>query len=72
MTELRFHRDLYDGRAVDEAIKTFERYAAIERAESESHWLVRVSADAPARERRVAGELSNFALGLTVRHQGSR
>ncbi len=71
MTELRFHRDLYDGQAVDEAIKTFDRYATIERAEEDTHWVVRLSADAPSRERRVAGELANFALGLTIRRSKS-
>jgi hypothetical protein len=72
LTELRFHRELYDGRAVDEAIKTFERYATIEREQGDTHWIVRVTSDVAARERRVAGELENFALGLTVRHLGTR
>ena len=74
MTELRFHRDLYDGAAVDEAIKTFDRFATIERAEEESHWIVRLSTDASGskeRERRIAGELANFALGLTIRRSKS-
>ena len=73
MTELRLHRDLYDGEAVDEAIKTFERFATIERAQDDEHWIVRLSADAPPRERRVAGELGNYALGLTIRRsKGAR
>ena len=67
MTEVRFSRELYDGAAVDEAIKTFDRHATIERAEEDAHWVVRLSAAAPERERRVAGELANFALGLTIR-----
>ena len=67
MKELRFHRDLYAGEAVDEAIKTLERWAEITREASPSHWIVRVSARSPAAERRIAGELTNFALGLTVR-----
>ncbi len=67
MRELRFHRDLYRGESVDEAIKTFDRYAKIERAEEGEHWVVRLEAASPARERRVALELSNFALGLTIR-----
>lgn len=74
MTELRFHRDLYDGEAVDEAIKTFDRYAKIERAEEETHWIVRLTCDAAsphARELRIAGELGNFALGLTIRRSKS-
>lgn len=74
MTELRFHRDLYDGEAVDEAIKTFDRYAKIERVQEDTHWVVRLSSDAAGskeRERRIAGELGNFALGLTIRRSKS-
>jgi hypothetical protein len=71
VTELRFHRDLYDGEAVDEAIKTFDRYAKIERSQEDTHWVVRLSCELPAREQRVAGELGNFALGLTIRRSKS-
>ena len=67
MKELRFHRDLYPGEAVDAAIRTFEPWAQLERESSPSHWIVRISARSPAAERRVAGELANYALGLTVR-----
>jgi hypothetical protein len=67
VTELRLHRDLYDGEAVDEAIKTFDRYAKIERTQEDTHWVVRLTAETPARALRVAGELGNFALGLTIR-----
>lgn len=67
MKELRFHRDLYPGEAVDAAIRTFEPWARVEREASPSHWIVRITARSPAAERRVAGELANFALGLTVR-----
>lgn len=67
MKELRFHRELYPGEAVDVAIQTFEPWAQITRDESSTHWIVRLSAGSTAAERRIAGELSNFALGLTVR-----
>jgi hypothetical protein len=70
MLELRFHRDLYDGAAVDVAVRTYERYARIERAEEESHWVVRVRARMPDRELAVARELGNYALGTTVRQRG--
>lgn len=63
MTELRLHRAIYDGRAVDAAAKTFARYARLELVEEPSHWLVRITAASPARERTVAGELGNHALG---------
>ena len=68
MKEIRFHRELYPGETVDEAIKTFEPWAQVERAESPSHWIVQISARSPAAERKIAGELANFALGLTVRN----
>ncbi|MCA9707037.1 MAG: HxsD-like protein [Myxococcales bacterium] len=67
MKELRFHRALYPGEAVDQAIKTFEPWATITRESSPTHWIVRLEARSAAAERRIAGELSNFALGLTVR-----
>lgn len=73
MKELRFHRDLYPGEAVDAAIRTFEPWARVERevagdeGASPAYWVVRIFARSPAVERRVAGELANFALGLAVR-----
>jgi hypothetical protein len=65
--ELLLHRDLYAGVAVDEAIKVYEPHATLERAEQPSHWVVRITGRSPERERRVAGELANYALGLTVK-----
>lgn len=67
MKVLRFHRELYPGEAVDAAIKTFEPWARITREESPTHWVVQLSAGSAGAERRIAGELSNYALGLTVR-----
>lgn len=67
MTELRFHRELYTGEAVDEALGVFESHARLEREESETHWIVRVGSDDPELERAVVGELGNYALGLTIR-----
>jgi hypothetical protein len=66
MTEVRFHRELYDGPAVDEAVKTYGRFGAFELVQEPAHWLVRVTCKTPVRERQVSRELSNFALGLTV------
>jgi hypothetical protein len=65
--ELKLHRAIYRGESVDEAIKALAAYAQLERAEEAEHWIVRVTATTPARERRVAGEIGNRALGLTVR-----
>lgn len=65
MTEVRFHREIYASAALDEAIQVFTKYAALERAEETSHWVVKVTTKSPARERKVALELGNYALGLT-------
>jgi hypothetical protein len=64
--ELRFHREIYTGEAVDEAIKRLARFAAFDRVAEPTHWVVRVTAHKPARERQIAGELANHALGLTA------
>lgn len=70
MRELRFHRDLYRGEDVDAALKVYARFADFERAEADDAWVVRVRARGAARERAVAGELANYALGLTIRGRG--
>lgn len=67
MTALRLHRDLYAGKAVDEAVAVFAPHATLERKDEPSHWVVPIAAATPQRERRVAGELGNYALGLTVK-----
>jgi hypothetical protein len=69
--ELRFHRDLYAGTAIDAALVRLAAYAQFERAEDGPHFVVRVSADSEKRARRVARELVNFALGLTVEKGGA-
>jgi hypothetical protein len=66
-TELRLHRDLYEAAAVEAAVGVYAPHATIERADEPAAWVVRISAASPARERRVAGELGNYALGLTVK-----
>ncbi len=67
MKELRFHRELYPGEAVDAAIKTFDPFATLTRESSATHWIVQITATSTAAEQRIAKELSNYALGLTVR-----
>ena len=71
MTELRFHRAVYAGTAVDEAVKRFGAFATFELREDPEHWVVKLTAPTPEREARVAGELGNFALGTTIRHRGT-
>jgi len=65
--ERRFHRELYQGESLDEAMKALGAYASFERAEDVAHWIVRVTSANPERERRVAGELANRALASTLR-----
>lgn len=67
MRTLRLHREIYRGEAVDRAAKIYAPYAQIELEEEPSAWVVKVSASSPQREARVARELANQALGLTVR-----
>lgn len=45
----------------------YASHATLEHAELPTHWVVRISARSPERERRIAGELGNYALGLTVK-----
>jgi hypothetical protein len=72
VTVLRFHRSVYAGRSVDEAVKRFNGFAAFELTEEPEHWVVQLTAADAARERLVAGELGNFALGLTIQTRGVR
>ena len=72
MTSVRFHRELYSGPCVDEAVKLYAAHARFELREEPSHWIVELSTEDPARERVVAGELGNYALGLTVQKRGVR
>jgi hypothetical protein len=60
---------VYAGEAVDAACKRLDGFATFERQATDSHWVIRVSA--AQGERRVAGELANFALGLTVERGGA-
>ncbi len=67
MRELRFAKDLYEGTQVDAAVKVFERFGQLSTAEEEGAWIVKVEAPSDARVRRLAGEIANYALGLTIR-----
>jgi hypothetical protein len=69
--ELKFHREIYAGTAVDAAAKKLAAFAEIELAEEATHWVVRVRGKTESRERQVAGVLANWALGLTI-DEGSR
>jgi hypothetical protein len=71
MIELRFHEDLYDGFAVDEAAKIYGPFATIELVRDPGAYVIRVAATQDGvDERALAAELANYALGLTVEKQG--
>lgn len=72
MRELRFAKAIYPGTEVDAAVKFYEGFGTIECAEEETHWVVRIEAGSYGRERRLAGELSNYALGATLRKRGQQ
>ena len=70
MTELRFSREVYAGEAVDEAVKTWSRFAEFELVQTDEHWVVKVSPKHPDAARQIIGEVGNFVLGLTVDRGG--
>ena len=73
MRELRFHREVYREDAVGAVEETFADVAKLERASEGDYIVVRVTGDSPAAERALAGELSNFVLGVTIdRAQGAQ
>ncbi len=69
--DLRFHRDLYAGPAIDEAVKVFARFGEFQLSETPDAWCLRLRAVRPAQTRRLAHELANYALGLTVQRGGA-
>ncbi|MBX3252041.1 MAG: HxsD-like protein [Myxococcales bacterium] len=66
MTELRLHRGLYGANAIDEAVAIYAPHAEIAREVDGDHVVLRVTSDREGRAERVAKELANYALGLTV------
>ena len=72
MTELKFHRQVYAGEAVDEAVKVFAKFGDFELSEQADHWVVSVTANSAERERALVGELGNYALGLSAERQGRK
>jgi len=64
---LRLHRELYEGKAVEEAVTLLGTYAELKREDDASHFIVSITGQSPARERKVALELANHALTLSRR-----
>ena len=71
--DLRFDRSLYAGPAIDEAVKVFAAHGEFHMSEETDTWVVKLRAlkPGPARTRRLAHELANYALGLTVERGGA-
>ncbi len=72
MRELRFDQTLYAGEAVDRGVKVLGELARFELSDDDGDWIVRLQSHDPVIERRVAGELMNFALGLTLEGRKGR
>ncbi len=70
MSTLRFHKALYAGEAVDSALKQLAEFGRFETREEPEHWVVEVEATRSGLQRRLEGELCNFALGLTIERGG--
>ena len=66
---LRLHTAIYAGTAIDAALQRFAALGTFERSIDGDYFVVRADLDAD-RGRRIAGELANFALGLTVEQGG--
>jgi hypothetical protein len=72
MIELRFPEDLYSGEAIDAAVKVYAEWAACELERDSGSFAVRLTAKPGVPEARVADELANYALGLTIEQQKDR
>lgn len=70
MIELRFHEELYDGFAIDEAVKVYEPYATFTLDRQAGGYLVKLEAkagdDGVIDESLIAAEIVNYALGKTI------
>jgi hypothetical protein len=72
VTALRLQRELYAGEAVAAAVAVYEPHGTLARKDEPTHWVVEIAARTPERERRIAGELGNYALGLTAKGRKGR
>jgi hypothetical protein len=73
--ELRFHEELYDGFAVDEAAKAYAEHGETELVRETGGYVVKVTARPETLaqgidEATLCLELSNYALGKTVERRG--
>jgi len=67
VTQLRFHKGLYNPDAIAAAVAAFEPFATFERSEEPEHLVVSLACTQPGEdEASLAGEFSNYVLGATV------
>ncbi|MCA9681467.1 MAG: HxsD-like protein [Myxococcales bacterium] len=71
MKELRFSREVYAGEAVDQAVKTWSRFADFELSQTDEHWIVKLTPKHADAARQIIGEFGNYVLGLTVDRGGA-
>jgi hypothetical protein len=65
--DLRFHEELYDGFAIDEAVKVYAPYATFTLSRERGGYVVQIQGhEGGADEAVIAAELSNYALGKTI------
>lgn len=66
MIEKRFHSDLYDGKAVDAAVRVYEGFGTFELEKAPEAFVVRIRANSGIDEKHLADELANYVLGTTI------
>ena len=71
MIELRFHRDLYDGFALDSAVQVYGGVARFELVDEPSAFVVRLTSTSRHSDERIADEFRNYALGETIMKSGA-
>jgi hypothetical protein len=62
----RFHHEIYSLRALERCLEVFGGVARLELAQELPHYRITVEGADPGVEAEVAGELSNYALALTI------
>lgn|GEM_PF-953455 len=68
---LRLHSELYVNAAIEEAIGLYRNHAEITRTEEGPYTMLSITSPRPARAEKVAKELANYALGLTIQARGA-
>ena len=66
MNSLKLHSDLYSADAVAQAVSVYADYASVTVRQVAPYFEVDVTCDVETREPRVAAELANYALAITI------